>query len=123
MMIGTDNEGGKLGSLFIYMAYGEKVIEPGSSKFFRRKNLLHRTLVSRAKQDGIATAITGCSAFGFIEQGAIVAGAYELAPPTQPMWVELRDNQAKLKGFCNKHADLIEGHTMLFRPCERWTLN
>lgn len=109
------------GKLQIYIQPTEKVRAAGILDRFRSRQL-YRELVKFAKADQLLNASVYQTHHGYSMHGQISSTNAEL--DTTKLWlcVELIDEREKLEAFCVKHAELLRGKMIIFKPVEFWEI-
>lgn len=109
------------GKLQIYVQPKEKV-QPEGLMHRLRSRQLYRELVQYAKDDQLMNASVYQTHHGYSMHGKISTHHVELANEDLAMCVELIDEKEKLEAFCVKHAALLKGKMIVFKPVEFWQI-
>ncbi|TZF81720.1 DUF190 domain-containing protein [Pedobacter sp. BS3] len=108
-----------LGKLQIYVKPMEKIQATGFIHRLKSRQL-YRELVKYAKHDHLMNASVYQTHHGYSMHGKINTGNVELANQDLFVCVELIDEKQKLEAFCQKHAGLLKGRMLVFKPVEFW---
>lgn len=109
------------GKLQIYIQPKEKVQAENLMHRLRSRQL-YREIVKYAKEDHLINASVYQTQHGYSLHGKISSRHVELANEELCMCVELIDEKEKLEAFCLKHAGLLKGKMIVFKPVEFWQI-
>jgi len=109
------------GKIQIYIKPKEKVQAENILHRLRSRQL-YRELVKYAKEDHLINASVYQTHHGYSLHGKISSHHVELANEDLSMCVELIDEKQKLEAFCIKHAELLRGKMIVFKPVEFWQI-
>ena len=109
------------GKLQIYIRPKERVQAENLLHCLRSRQL-YRELVKYAKEDHLINASVYQTHHGYSLHGKISSHHAELANEELSMCVELIDEKTKLEAFCMKHAELLRGKMIVFKPVEFWQI-
>lgn len=110
-----------LGKLQIFVKPGEKVQATGLINSLKSRQL-YRELVKYAKDDHLMNASVYQTHHGYSMHGKIGSTHAELSNQDVSLCVELIDEKEKLQAFCQKHAELLKGKMIIYKPVEFWEI-
>ncbi len=110
-----------MGKIHIYLTPRDRVPASGFwEKMIPR--LTYREIVQAAKKDGLKSASSFMTHYGFCNGGKIETKGSEAPNPNLTLCVELIDDKSALEDFCKRHAGLLSGHMIVYKHVEHWNV-